>query len=445
MKFLKKLFNRIFRSEGMGSKTIWPHFQMLGMSVFISATAMTFMSGYFRQIGFSEMHIGLYGSALGFAVLFCLPGSLIIHTSGNYRKITVIFFAVSALFCTLGVVIGYFSLQISTVIIPIVVIILLLVYLLSWNVGAIVFVSWMHDMVGNNGWQRYYSTRAIVGDSSILLTSLAVGAYLGSNPKAINFLIIFLIAVVFCLFSAYSASRVQSTVIYERKVEKTNYLKIITGILKKKEFRNRMAIIFVRMFAYSLIMPFQPIFLLEKLKLDYTRISIMICISTVASIFAYKVWAYFQRKHGNYTCMKWCLALSIMDPLLWFIATESNSISIYFAFAIFGLAGSGGLINAGLLTSNMGLIFEYSDEKLKSICMSLNSAIESIATLIAPLLGGLLISKFNGTLITIPLIHAQLDGYRLLFAISCTILIVASIIAFVIRRPKHEQTNDITH
>ncbi len=407
------------------NQDIWPHLQIAGISIFVSATAVTFMTGYFREIGFSEMQIAIYGSAIGCAGFFNIFGSWFAQKTGNYKKTLISIMTISVLCFIVGVVTAYL-LHDMLFIIPYLVLILMLLWQMGIYMTSPVLLSWFHGIIGENRWPKFFSTRMIISDACVMITALVVGFYLGNAPKAENFLVVFAIGSFFALLSIYFIRKFPNT--KEKPKSSENFIKKIASILKHKNFKRLLLVIFIRAFAYGMIMPFQPVFLLEKLKLDYIAVSIMIALGTCCAIMAYKLWAFMQRKHGNSPCMKLCLSLSLIDPFLWIVAVPNNIVTIYASFILFGLAGNQGIINAGYLTSCIGMTFEQSDEESKSIHTSMFFLVVGLAVTIAPIVGGLIIRYCK---INVLLFHIQLDSYRFLFAIAAALLMLALGFSFV--------------
>jgi MFS family permease len=117
--------------------------------------------------------------------------------------------------------------------------------------------------------------------------------------------------------------------------------------------------------------------------------------------------------------------LSIIDPFLWIVAIPNNIVTIYASFILFGIAGNQGIVNAGYLTSCLGMILDQSEEESKSIYTSMYFLVVGLAVSIAPIIGGLIIKYFDNILMNISVLNIQLDGYKLLFIITAILLILA--------------------
>jgi hypothetical protein len=412
----------------------WANFQVAMSSAFFAAVSLAYMIGYFRKIGFNEIHIGIYGAIIGCASLSSIFGSWVAQKTCNYKKTVLAFYILSTLFCLVGVVTGYLTGNSASEAVPYLILSLMMLFQFGLYMATPVLLSWYHNIVGNDGWPRFFSTRMMIGDAAVLITSFIAGAVLGDNPGKGSFLIVFLPAILLGFTGIYFMSMVPGTAVEEAYAGARDYLKTIAEVFKKPPFRSLLIVIFIRNFAYSMIMPFQPVFLLEKLKMDYIRISVLICLGTCASILAYKAWARVQKKYGNDRGLRWNMAASVIDPLLWMAAVQGNEISIYAAFILFGLAGAQGLVNAGYFPCCLGTVLDFAEERLKPIYTSLYYIVYGIATTISPLAGGFLVRHFNALPIQIPWIQVEVDGYRLLFALSAVLLALAACLSAFSRK-----------
>lgn len=398
--------------------------QIISNCVFASATSVAFLIGYLRQIGFNEIQIAMYGVIIGFAGLFNILGAWVSLSSGNLKKVYLSLATISTFFCLAGIIISYISSPLNNDVMPIVI----LVFFLFWQVLLYMSVppilSWLHNLVGTAGWGSFFSTRMMISDIAILVTSLAAGVLLGGNPMTSRFLLIFLISSLFALLGIFFMSKVPSAILEHKTVSFKSFLRIFQDSIKRKIFRFLLAVIFLRAFAYGLIMPFQPVFLLEKMNLDYTMIAVMINLSLIFAIGTYKIWARIQIRFGNYTSLKWSIILSVLTPFLWILGSPSQSLFIYMAFVLVGLAGNSGIAGAGYYTSCISMIFEYAGDEDKPIYTSLYFFATGLASSIAPAVGGVLLKHFNQNPFQLPFLNVEFDGYRLIFAVAGILLLI---------------------
>ena len=401
-------------------------------NIFFTATSMNYVVGYLRNIEFNEIHVGIYGSSIGVASILNFCGLLIAKKSGGYKKAALLLSAVSITCCFIGLLLGYL---INSALIRIMVLVFLLFFQMSWYMGIPIQLSWQYQIIKDLNWQKYFSSKMIYGDIAILITSWLAGSYLGKNPDSRAFMTVFFISTIIGAISCYLLSGIGDMQMDHTFSSLKGLIEKAISLFRSQKSRNLLVIIFLRIFAYGIIAPFQPVFLLEKIKFSYAMISLMVMLGTVASIIAYKIWARMQTRFGNLNCLKWNLLICIFEPLLWFIASEKNTGVLFFAYILFGFSGMQGLVNAGYFSSCLGAIVENPSENATSIYMSMYFVVYGAATMIAPLFGGIILRYYVGT----PTQLFITDGYKLLFLIADFLLILVAILAYKLL---HEKSGD---
>jgi hypothetical protein len=415
-----------FHSGPKDNYTIWAHIHAAFSNIFFAAMSNTFIIGYFRTIGFSEMHIGVYGMLAGIGGMSCIFGPWISQRTGLYKKTSLMLLTIARAACMLGVLVGAFEIGSMKAWVPILTLFFMLIYQLGLYMSTPVILSWFHDLTGRDGWQRFFSVRMIISDTTVLLTSLVIGNILGDSPTRLVFVVVFMVAILFGFGSNFFMGKMPDARVETMHTGVWEYLKKIWNASRQPAFRTLFIILFLRAFAYGLIMPFQPVFLLEVLHFDYGQMSILVTIATSTAVVGYRFWTVLQRRYNNAINFKWNLYLSIFDPLIWAIAAQGNKTLIYIAVALFGLAGVQGLINSGYFLSCIGSIFDRSTDDMKPIFTSMYYVLFGIASSIAPLLGGYFIQSFNRMQTELFIGNLAINGYSILFAIASVLLVIAA-------------------
>lgn len=411
----------------------WSHLQMVSNCVFAAATAVAFIIGYLRKIGFNEIQIAMYGVIIGIAGLFNILGAWVSLGSGNLKKVYLWIMSSSVVFCLMGMIISFFSSPIRNNITPLIILFFFLLWQILNYMGIPALLSWLNNIVGTAGWSGFFSTRMMVSDISIFTTSMIAGILLGGDPKPSKFLLIFLISSLFVMLSIFFMSRVPNAVVEYKAVSARSFFQIFKRAIRRRVFKYLLILIFIRAFAYGIIMPFQPVFLLEKLHMDYTMIALLTNISMIFAIISYKFWARIQNKFGNFTGLKWTVILSILTPFLWMVTSPGFTPAVYVAFMLVGFAGYSGIAGAGNYTSCIGMLFEHANEEDKPICTSLYFFATGLAATISPAIGGILLKYFNANPFSIPLFKIEVDGYRLIFGIAGIILFATLLVLPMIK------------
>ena len=124
------------------------------------------------------------------------------------------------------------------------------------------------------------------------------------------------------------------------------------------------------------------------------------------------------------------MALSVFEPFLWVFAEAKTPFPVILSYALFGINGHQGMVNAGYWPSLLGTFFINSEEHEKPINMSMYYLVAGFANIIAPLISGLII--YNSVRVSFQAtetLFVSLDSYRLIFIISGLLLIAAALYA----------------
>jgi len=414
---------------------VWTHVQVAFYSCFGYAFDVAILTGFYLLIGFSEMHMAAYGSLIGLGCFFGFLGPLIMQKNGSPKKTSLTLLIIAVFACLAGVLFGAFGGWFRFM--PIVVLACIAVYQAVLHMATPVLLPWFHNLVNTADWPGFLSTRFVVADVSILALTPVVGFLLLGAQDIDPFLLVFSIAAVLGFIGVYFLSKLPDTTISVEQTGIKTYLKQFADAAKNKGFRSLLLIAFFRFFAYGLIIPFQAMFLIEKLEFDYTTITILVGGGTAISIIFYKVWAYLQKRFGNNRCLKWNILLSAFDPFLWLFATQESSVIIFISVALFGLSGFRGVVNAGYFSSYIGALYHSATEQEKPVFHALYFLVAGVGTLTAPIISGSLLRHFNRVPIVISnYFPSGFDGYKVIFTCACIMLLTTGIFAFLTQSGK---------
>ena len=418
---------------------VWSHVHMAIYVIMLSTFDVAFMTGFFLLLGFTELHIAAYGSVMGMAGFLGIFGVWHAQRTGRSKRTVMGLQSSSVVFGTVAVLVG--ALIPGSSIMPVLVLVLMALYQFGLHTSVPVMLPWYHSLVGEHRWHGFLSTRFIVVDSVMLATTLAVGALLNNAHDTDRFLLVFLVAAAIGMSSMYFMNKIPDLAIAPKILSAKDYIRTLLSAIREKDHRVLLTIALMRSFAYGLVIPFRALFLLEQLSFNYSTISLLIGVSAAFAVVFYKVWAFFQKRFGDFTCLKWNLAMSVLDPFLWLFTTQGNPAPVYIAFVLFGMTGVLGVINAGFWSSYLGVIFQYASEGRKPIYQSLYSLAQGVAVIVAPIVSGIVIQHFNRMpLLLFNAFPEGVDGFRVVFAAAGVLLCATALFALRAKRTeKHPQ------
>lgn len=417
-------------------KVLWTHLQIACVSIFATATAVQYLTGYFIELGYSEMQMAAYGSTLGFSAFFSILTPLFVGKVRCYKRATFLMYLFAIVTFAMGVVLAYFLRSVSFA--PFVVIGFLLLWQIGMAMVAPSLLSLLHGVVGNDRWPSFYGTRSAISGIASLAISLAAGLYIGKSPSIINFLAVLMFGTAFGILNIVCVSRFPTVEVKETSPKFIDYLKNLLQVLKDSKFIRVLLTLLLRTFSYGLIYAFQTKYMIEELGMSYRTVYIWSAVGLGCATIGYKLSSYLQNRIGNLATFRLCLFLIIIDPLLWLIATPANLIPIYISLAVFGLGGVMGIVNAAYLTSHVGVVFDLATEENKSVYMSMTCLARGAAMVISPFVGGLLIKNIAPDSLTLPGGVSTFGGYQIIFTAMIVLFVATALFSFSYNRKQPE-------
>jgi MFS family permease len=175
-------------------------------------------------------------------------------------------------------------------------------------------------------------------------------------------------------------------------------------------------------FAANLFGAFYPVFMYEQLGLSVKHVSSMLILTSVGSAVSYPAWGKLADRFGNKPVMLVCLAAWQVQYASWAFLTPSNAwlLYIYWAFA--------GSVSAGFVLGLFNIQLKLIPREAKTLAISINIAVTSLVTALAPIIGGALLQYLLSTYAN------PLWVYHRLFLIQPAVALLAC--GFLLRLPE---------
>ena len=171
-------------------------------------------------------------------------------------------------------------------------------------------------------------------------------------------------------------------------------------------------------FAASLFGPFGTVFMYKELGLSVREVSTIVMLSCVGGAVSAPAWGSLADRYGNKPVMLFCMITWQLLNLLWCVTTRENSALLYFVWFFGGGAGMGFAL--GLFNIQLKII----PAEAKTLAISVNLAISSLVTAVAPILGGYILDHaLAGSLPAIDVYHRVFLVAPVLSLLACLLLI----------------------
>jgi len=138
-------------------------------------------------------------------------------------------------------------------------------------------------------------------------------------------------------------------------------------------------------FAANFLGPFFSIFLYEGLGLSIAQVSRFVVTAGITGAASLPAWGQLYDRYGCRPVMMFVLFPWMLIGSFWAAVGPDNT------WVLFIIFGSGGLFGAGFLLGSFNLLLKLIPREAKTIAISLNVALASLAAAIAPILGGSLL------------------------------------------------------
>jgi len=303
---------------------------------------------------------------------------------------------------------------------------LLIYYFLTQFAEWLALPAWTSlagDFVPEKFRGRYFARRNVLMGIFGMTASVVGAAYLDlfSKTNYAGFSTIFLVGILFGLWSAYLYSKMKETPYREKQHYKMkDFFKI------KGEFRKFVLIMLFFNFSYMLASPFFIVYMLKSVNISYTLLMISFALAGLSKIIANPYWGRISDRIGDKPVAILGIFGTALVPFIFLFVTESTVWLIFVAQMI------SGIFWAGVMLSSFNLLLDLSPHH-RVIKAAKYSMLTSVPLIIAPIAGGYIAD--NSIFI--------LSGIPLIFAISFLLRATSAVLMFAIKEPRIKKKHKI--
>ena len=393
-----------------------------------------FLMGFALKILKAQPHeIGIIASLPMFANLVQIFGSYIIEKTGKKKLLCFVSIAASR---ALWILIIMLPLAIFSQLSDWRVWVLVSVIALSSVFGSlsgVAWLAWMSDLVPENIRGSYFGKRNMIASACGMAVILLGGKFLTmwesrfSESSPYGFVILFALGLVTGLIAIWFLSHIPETESPAAKKGAGN-LSMFLKPLKDKNFLALILFVAAWMFAIQIAAPFYGVFMIEKLKIDFTTITIFATFATFATLFMMKIWGPISDKLGNKPVIIVSGWILILIPLLWIAALPNK----YYVPVLAAHILSGAFM-AGAALSQFNILIKLSPQEGRSVYLALFAAITGLTGATAPIIGGWVLKIFKGLSLTI--LSHNISDLHLIFLISSILQIFTIFFILKVKEP----------
>jgi len=281
--------------------------------------------------------------------------------------------------------------------------------------------SYMGDIVPDNERGRFFGRRNFwVGIFTLLSTvsaGLVLNHYSGLNPLA-GFAIIFAVAVVARLISAYYKSSMSDVAMQKSSSEEFSLWQFI---IKMNRTNYGIFVLYITLlkFAVYIATPFFAIYMLRELGFSYWQFAAVTSSSLVSSFLFMTLWGRFIDWKGTRRVLAITGYLVVLVPILWVVAGTGWAGTSLF-FMLIAIEAFSGIAWAGFDLSAANFIFDSVRPEKRIRCIAYYNLFIGAGIFLGTALGSFVVEHFHGMF--------SFSSILIAFIISGTLRLIVSLL-----------------
>ncbi len=369
--------------------------------VMTTLTGGAFLVAFALLLGAPPLIIGVIGALQPLTQLLQIPTIYLVERIGYRKLLVVIALTISRLSCFSLVALPWLVPEAYRL--PVLIAALLLYYGFG-TISGVAWNPWLRDLIPEARLSTYMATRLAIttgiGAALALLAAFGVDWYEARFDLIGIYSIYFGLGGIAGLFGIFFISRVP-----EPKLDHNPNLSIAALIAEPILDRNfRQLLIFLASwnFAVNFAAPFFTVYLLQRLQLRMSVILTLSVLSQAVNVLFFRLWGRLAERFSYKSVLVEAGPLFILTFILWPLTSFGNwpaftLLALIFIYALTGMSTAG----VQLCTGNLAM--KLAPRGKATAYLAINALVSGIAATIAPVLGGLAATLFEGEELTFTL------------------------------------------
>jgi MFS family permease len=264
-----------------------------------------------------------------------------------------------------------------------VLIVLVTIYHVAGNFGAPLWNSLIGDLVPAHSRGRYFGGRNRLIGLATFLAVLIAGHILDLSrtwgDEALGFLVVFSVAAVARLLSAWWLSHYDDPPLAVRKEEMFSFYQFIRR-LPRSNFARFVLFFATINFAVAFAGPYFALYMLRDLKLSYFEFTLVGATMTVTQFLTMQHWGRLSDRFGTKKILNICGIAVAVSPVLWLFSAELWWILVTQIYA--------GFVWAGFNLASTNFMFDAVTPPKRARCAAYQALVNGAFVVAGSLLGG---------------------------------------------------------
>jgi MFS family permease len=294
------------------------------------------------------------------------------------------------------------------------------------------WTSWVQEWVPGRVRGKYFGIRNQVIQVATIVFLVSIGALLRRNDNSVFAFQCLLLATIAlrALSTWYQAIMKTPRPSSQEDEARRPWREQIDALRRLPSFLWFVAFGAAWGFAANCIGPFYAVFMYQHLGLTVENVSWLTVLSSIGGVLSYPAWGALAHRFGNKPVIFFGMTTWQLQNYLWCFLTPAN------AWLVWGMWLFGGVMSAAVLLGMFNILLKLIPPTAKTAAISLNVAIASLVTAVAPMLGGRLLESLLAT------DYKAIDVYHYLFLLQPTLAILACLL--LLSRVREPQSGELT-
>jgi MFS family permease len=257
-------------------------------------------------------------------------------------------------------------------------------------VTGVVWTSWVQEWVPWRIRGKYFGMRNRLMQVALIAFLFLVGGLI--DPTAVGSVHVFqwllFGAVALRIVSVYLQHRTRTTSPIVHTDRRAPWREQLTALVRAPGYLWFIGFGAVWGFAAYFFGPFYYVFMYEEIDLTVKNVSHLVILTCIGGALSFPAWGALADRFGNKPVMLFCMIAWQLQNFLWCFLDSANRNLLYPMWAF------GGVVSAGFTLGLFNMQLKLIPAEAKTLAISVNLAVTSLVTAIAPILGGAVLGHF---------------------------------------------------
>ncbi len=255
------------------------------------------------------------------------------------------------------------------------------------SMNGVSWMSWVQEWIPVRLRGKYFGRRNRVLQSAQILFLLATGLLISRLAgSVIAFQCLIIGAVLLRVGSVFFQQAIKSDHSEQARIEaKIPWNEQMRSLMATPAFLWLVAYGAGWGFAACCFGPFATVFMYKHLDFSVQQVGLLVVLASAGGALSSPAWGALSDRFGNKPVMLFCMIAWQLQNYLWCILTPANS------WLLYGMWVFGGTMGAGFALSMFNMQLKIIPPQAKTLAISVNLAITSLVTAVAPIIGGVIL------------------------------------------------------